>query len=72
MNNKSLSLINKANLSIIILTTNGNESNYQVYILQLFNLRIKFNSNNISIFFYNIIIYFIWLIYKIKAKTSEK
>ena len=47
LNNKSLSLMNKTDLRIIILTTNENESNFQVYLLRLFNLRL----NSITIIF---------------------
>lgn len=54
LNNKSLSLMNKTDLRIIILifgkyklATNENESNFQVYLLRLFNLRL----NSITIIF---------------------
>ena len=47
LNNKNLSLMNKTDLRIIILTTNENESNFQVYLLRLFNLRL----NSITIIF---------------------
>lgn len=39
--------MNKTDLRIIILTTNENESNFQVYLLRLFNLRL----NSITIIF---------------------